>query len=85
MERELGYKGPCRGGAPFPLEGGRIGVEEGLLLPPFGWRKEGSTAPPCGAPPSPLNLYILEVQDTLKAQVLEPPLVPLVLVLVGPS
>ena len=72
MEKELGHKGPTREAPPLP-KGGRI------LHP------KGALSPLLAALSSPPNLYILEDFHPLDKQVLEPPLVDLVLVLVGPS
>ena len=77
-----------RGAPPSLVEGGganRSGGGVQLLLPLVGRPKEGF--PPWWQPsPLPSNLYIVEVLvPQLNTQVLEPPLVDLVLVLVCPS
>ena len=85
MEDHLGHLGPIEVAPLLPMErgeGGRIGGGVLLLL---GRPREGTFPPTCGAPSSPPNLYILELLALFYTQVLEPPLVDLVLVLVGPS
>ena len=85
MEGILGHKGPIWVVLPFLLEGGEAcQIGKGFPLPMAGVRG-GGLSPLCGAPSSPPNLYILEVLHLFYTQVLDPPLVHLALVLVGPS
>jgi hypothetical protein len=92
VEKKLGHKGPTWEAPPFP-QGGGGGANSsrgGVILilhtpPPHVWRPKEALSPLVAAP-SPLPiLYILEDFDSIGTQVLEPPLVNLVLVLVGPS
>ena len=58
---------------------------EGFLLPPKAGTPRRNPFSLVTALPLPSNLYILEDFHQFDTQVLEPPLVLLVLVLVGPS
>ena len=84
MEGNLGHKGPSRKAPPF-LVGGRIRLGEGVLLPLPRPAPQGGLPPMVAALSLPSNLYILEDFHPMDIQVLEPPLVDLVLILVGPS
>jgi hypothetical protein len=85
VEGNLGQRGPS-GRRPPPIwKGAELERGRSWAPPPLGRRPKGDSFPLDGSPPSPLNLYILGVLATIDTQVLVPPLIHLVHVLVGPS
>ena len=85
MEGNLGQKGPSGKMPPSLRKEAELEEGEESNSSSLGHPKERDFPSPCGAPPLPLHLYILEDLHPLTIHVLEPPLVLLALVLVGPS
>ena len=69
---------------PLPWKEAELERGEDSSSPPLAGAPRGKLSP-LGALPLPSNLYILEDLCSFGYTSLEPPLVPLVLVLVGPS
>ena len=81
----IGLQGPNREVPPLSHYGRPNPTRGGSPTPPEANAPRGTPSTFVAAPSSPLNRYILEDFHPMMTQVLEPRLVDLVLVLVGPT